>query len=121
MRSIIDLFLSVSIYGCKPVALKHEVDYKKVGDDCTGRNTQVQLKSNIGGDRYEFQECLDNDFDGKNYTAERRGDTILVNFNKARTGKKQALFNIILDIDAYPRYKVMSISGNTFDVVPAPK
>jgi hypothetical protein len=73
--------------------------------------------SNINGERYEFEQCLDDGFDGKNYTVERKGDSLIVNFPEA-VGKT-ALYKLILDIDAKPAYRNISLGGRTLGIKPA--
>jgi len=79
----------------------------------------VKMISNINGERYEFQYCLSDGFDGKNYTIERSGDSLLVKFPIA-TGKT-ALYKLTLDIDAKPAYHHITLGagGQTITVLPA--
>ncbi len=73
--------------------------------------------SNINGERYEFEYCLDDGFDAKNYTIERKGDSLIVNFPKPT--KPTALYKLILDIDAKPAYRTISLGGRMLDIKPA--
>ena len=61
---------------------------------------------------------MDNDFDGKGYTVERKGDSVIVSFTKT-TGKKQAEYNLILDIDAKPNYHHIILDGQELTIVPS--
>jgi hypothetical protein len=118
-------FVIAFIFMCLVTACENapfvdaEIEYKKLSDDCDTLNSGISLVSNIMGERYEFQQCLDNDFEGQNFTAERKGDTVVVDFSGAKKKPSKALYQITLDIDASPRYRFMSIEGNTFEVVPA--
>jgi len=75
------------------------------------------MVSNINGERYEFQYCVEDGFDGKNYTIERKGDSLLVKF--PATTKKTALYKLILDIDAKPAYHHITLGDQTLEIVPA--
>lgn len=75
--------------------------------------------SNINGERYEFEQCLEEGFDDKNYTVERKGDSLVVSFPKV--GNKTMLYKLILDIDAKPAYRNISLGGRTIAIVPAEK
>lgn len=74
--------------------------------------------SNINGERYEFEYCLEEGFDAKNYTVERKGDSLVINFPPA-TDKSTTLYKLILDIDAKPAYKHISLGGRVLDIKPA--
>ncbi|MBK8608638.1 MAG: hypothetical protein IPL84_01425 [Chitinophagaceae bacterium] len=66
--------------------------------------------ANINGIRYEFNSCLNDGFDGKNYTVERQGDSIVVAFPKVEANKK-AWYRLILDVDAKPGYQHIILDG----------
>lgn len=89
---------------------------EKLATGCEAYNAKFSMVSNIVGERYQFQKCLHATYDG-HYTAKRSGDTVVVNFTK--TAGPEALYNITLDIDAYPRYNFLTIDGNTFTIIPA--
>lgn len=120
MKPILFFLVVMFCLSCetKPF-LKHELEYKKISETCSNRDPVIKMNSNLNGERYEFQECLDTEFDGKNITVDRKGDTVVVSFNKSQVKKEKALFSIILDIDSYPRYNFMTISDNTFPITPA--
>jgi hypothetical protein len=120
MKSILFFLFVLFCFSCKTKPfLKHELEYKKISETCTGKDPMVRMNSNLNGERYEFQECLDDDFDGKTISVDRKGDTVVVSFRKAQGKKARALFGITLDIDSYPRYNFMSISDNVFPITPA--
>lgn len=88
--------------------INHKLKFEKLGD-CTNGEKIITMKSNIAGERYEFESCLDANFDGTTYAVERKGDTLVVTFQ--RQGDAKAAFNIKLDIDAFPVYNFISIDG----------
>jgi len=106
----------VSACETKPY-LKHEIKFKKIREDCNGMDAAFRMNSNINGERYEFQRCLDTDFSKDKFQSLRRGDTVELHFD--RTGTQQALYDIIIDIDSYPRYNFLTIDGETFPIIPA--
>ncbi len=65
--------------------------------------------SNIAGERYEFEACLNSNFAGDAYTVERKGDSLVVAFQRVDGDK--AAFKITLDIDAFPVYDYIVIDG----------
>ena len=72
--------------------------------------------SNINGERYEFDYCLNEGFDEKAYTVERKGDSLVVIFPKSTS--KTALYKLILDIDAKPAYHHIVLGDKTLEVSP---
>src|SRR4051794_14622815 len=85
--------------SCSNSFINHKMTAEKIGE-CNQQTIPVKMISNINGERYEFQNCLDEGFDGKNYTNERKGDSLLVKFPAAT--KKTVLYKLTLDIDAKP-------------------
>ena len=84
-RTLFLLFtVSCYILSCdrKPF-VEHKLKFEKVADDCSQQQSYFRLNSNVGGERYEFEKCLPADFNFDQISTERRGDTVLVNFNKA--------------------------------------
>lgn len=113
---IIFLFSSLFI-SCSDSFINHELKYEKLGD-CRSTENNIQMTSNINGERYEFLCCLDDDFNGKNYTVDRAGDSIVVSFPKAIT-KKQILYSLKLDIDAKPAYHHIVLDGKEITIIPS--
>ncbi len=109
MKYSVLILVSVLLFSCSDRFLNHSLTYEKLGN-CTGIEDPVQLDANINGERFTFHSCLDADFNEKDYTIQRTGDSILVSFTKTST-KPQALFNITLDIDAKPRYHHIILDG----------
>ncbi len=90
---------------------------ERVGE-CTENVQPIKMISNINGERYEFFSCIDDGFDGKNYSLDRKGDSIIVTFPKT-AGTKKAMYKLILDVDAKPRYNLIIIDGREVNVVPS--
>lgn len=96
---------------------KHSLHkYEKIEEGCANLDAKFSMVSNIIGERYTFQKCLPASYKGS-YLAERKGDSIIIAFEKQDGAT--ALFNMILDINTYPRYNYLTIDGNTFQIVPA--
>lgn len=110
------LFFSISSCKTKPF-LKHKIQFEKLNDSCDAIDKSFGMNSNINGERYEFQECLDADFSKEKFSSIRQGDTIVLKFE--RSSSPQTLYKIIVDIDSYPRYSFVTIDGETFTIVPA--
>lgn len=109
MKYILCIFTAVIFCSCGEKAfVNHKLEYRKTGD-CTAGDKVINMLSNISGERYEFESCLDAGFDGKQYSVERKGDSIVVDFPKTDAAK--AAFKITLDIDAYPVYHHIIIDG----------
>ena len=121
MNKVIAILLSISIStACKEQHyLHHKLKFEKIADNCSGGQQSFQMNSNINGERYEFNKCLSENFTKENVTYARRGDTVVVHFEKSSPNAKQSEFHIILDIDTYPRYNFLTIDGDTFIIVPA--
>ena len=111
------VFIVFTFVSCetKPF-LKHSMKFEKVSDNCSAIDNKFKMNSNLNGERYEFQRCLDADFQKSQLTSIRQGDTVVLKFE--RTESKQALYDIIVDVDSYPRYNFLTIDGNTFIIVP---
>jgi hypothetical protein len=110
MKYILPLLLAITFCSCDNGKgfINHKVEYKKIGD-CTAGEKTINMTSNIAGERYEFEACLNSNFAGDAYTVERKGDSLVVSFQRADGDK--AAFNITLDIDAFPVYDYIVIDG----------
>jgi len=104
--------------SCSNSFINHEMKAEKIGV-CTDQKAPIKILSNINGERYEFQYCLEEDFDGKNYSIERNGDSLIVKF--AAPTKPTALFKLILDVDAKPPYHHIKLGDQTLTIVPTDK
>lgn len=91
--------------------VKHEMAVEKIGA-CGNENASVRMESNINGERYVFEQCLPENFDGKNYTAVRRGDSLFITFPENGTAKT-TLFKLTLDVQANPVYKCIQLGERT--------
>jgi hypothetical protein len=96
--------------------LHHELSFSKAGS-CAQNEGKFSMNSNTNGERYEFQQCLDAGFSKDRLLVSRKGDTVVVAFKD--NGQAQALFNLTLDIDTYPRYHFLTIGETTFPIIPA--
>lgn len=117
MKYTLLAFICISLFSCSDSFINHKLKYEKLGA-CTDDAQAINMLSNINGERYEFFSCIDDDFDGKNYTIDRKGDSIIVNFPKTAAVKK-ALYKLILDVDAKPRYNLIILDGREVNVVPS--
>jgi hypothetical protein len=117
MKITLIALLLVLAAACKTKPfIKHGLDFKKVADNCETMNTGFKMNSNLNGERYEFQRCLDADFSKEQLSSIRQGDTIILKFE--RKNSKQALYDLVIDLDAYPRYNFLTIDNNTFPIIP---
>lgn len=116
MRYLIIITCCCFLFSCSDSFINHALKFEKLGD-CSNERNPIKMTSNSNGERYEFVSCLDEDFDGKKYSVERNGDSILVSFPKT-SDRKQAQFKLILDIDAKPRYGHIILDGEELTIVP---
>jgi hypothetical protein len=116
MKHFLTITTIALLSSCNNSFINHKLKAEKIGT-CSNEVTPIKMISNINGERYEFEQCLDDRFDGKNYTVERKGDSLVVNFTEA-TGKT-ALYKLILDIDAKPAYRNISLGERMVAIKPA--
>lgn len=114
MKYIVIFFCSFLFFSCSDSFINHKLQFEKMGD-CTGVAGSVKMISNFNGERYEFYSCIDNGFDGKNYTVERKGDSVIVSFPKSSPDK--ALYKLILDVDAKPAYRHIILDDRDLTIV----
>ena len=107
------MLLSSCEWSTKPY-IEHELDFKKIGDDCQVKEG-FRITSNTNGERYELEQCLDIDFNKNKMVVERKSDTVLISFKDE--GKKKASFSLTIDIDTYPRYNYLTIGSETYQIV----
>lgn len=107
------------LFSCSDSFMNHELKFERLGE-CTGYSQSVKMISNINGERYEFYSCIDEGFDGKNYSIERKGDSIVVGFPKTAE-KKKTLYKLILDVDAKPGYHHIILDERELTIVPSEK
>lgn len=95
--------------------VEQKMKFDKISDGCSTTPQAFKMTSNFGGERYEFDRCLPADFVKEQMTVTRQGDTVVVKFKKPEGAK--AIFNIILDIDSYPKYHYLTIDEDTYAIV----
>lgn len=121
MKYILSAVVLFIISSCSGTFINHHLKAEKTGS-CSDQLLPVNMTGNINGERYEFSYCLDENFDEKNYTIVRSGDSLLVQFPAPANKNKTALFKLILDIDAKPAYHHIKLGDQqTIEVVPTDK
>ncbi len=113
MKNVLLFFAIGCCCSCSDSFINHSIEFEKTGN-CVNSELPVKIISNINGQRYEFENCMDADFDGKNYKVERKGDSLMVSFPNASAIKSQ--FKLTLDIDAKPEYHHIFLDGKEVGV-----
>ncbi|MBC7936639.1 MAG: hypothetical protein H7Y86_14910 [Rhizobacter sp.] len=118
MKYLLSVIVIVLVCSCSDSFINHTLKAEGSGE-CNEQPVPVKMISNINGERYEFQYCLGEGFDEKNYTVVRSGDSLLVKF--PATGGKKFSYKLILDIDAKPPYRFITLGegGQTIPLVPS--
>ena len=113
-KYLIALAALLTFQGCDDGKdyLKHKISYERLGT-CKDINTNVSVVANTIGERFVFQECLDDSFKG-DYSVTREGDTIVVKLDKSSNAN--ALFEVTLDINTRPAYTHLQVNGVTMMV-----
>jgi hypothetical protein len=119
MKNLFFLLCCCLLFSCSDSFINHKLKAERIGE-CGDYKQSINMISNINGERYEFFSCIDDGFVDKDYKLTRTGDSIMVDFPKTNT-KKKALYKLILDVDAKPRYHHIIIDGREILVVPAQK
>lgn len=118
MKRLLAVLMIISITGCKTKPfVKHELEFEKIADNCNSVSTDFKMNSNLNGERFEFQRCLDANFKKGQVTSYQPDDTT-VEVKFERNNSKQALYNLTIDIDAYPRYSLLILDGDTIHMKP---
>ncbi len=114
-RAIIFLLILLISISCnrKPF-VDHKLKFEKISDNCENLKPSFRMVSNVAGERYEFEKCLNANFTKDMLKVSRQGDTVVVQFPKS-TGQT-VLDKITLDIDSYPRYNFITIDNETIGV-----
>ena len=112
---LLSLFVALSC-NHKPF-VNHKLKFEKISDNCENLKPSFRMVSNVAGERFEFEKCLDANFTKDLIKVSRQSDTVLVRFPKASI--QPILNKITLDIDSYPRYNFITIDDETFNVIPA--
>jgi hypothetical protein len=121
MNKLAGLFFIVILFAActrKPF-VEHKVQFEKTADGCAAVPAAFKMNSGFGGERFEFYKCLATDFSKEQVTSERKGDTVVVHFKSV--SESQSTFAITLDIDSYPKYKYITIDGDTYSIGPSDK
>ena len=113
MRTIPGILFIVLLAACntKPF-VKHSLEFEKIADNCGTQSATMSMNSNLNGERFEFQSCLDADFKKEQLTSSQVNDTtVILKFERKNT--QQALYKLTIDVDAYPRYSLLIIDGDS--------
>jgi hypothetical protein len=118
MKYFLTLLITFSIIACKtkPFA-KHSLEFEKLSDQCNGQQPGISMNSNLNGERFEFQSCLDADFKKEQLTSVQQNDTIVI-LKFERKNAIQALYKLTIDLEAYPRYSLLILDGDTIHMKP---
>lgn len=117
-RVLIIICVSFAVISCNRTPfVRHKLKFEKISDNCENLKPSFRMVSNVAGERYEFEKCLNANFSKDMMKVSRQGDTVLVRFPKATSQK--VLDKITLDIDSYPRYNFITIDDETFNVIPS--
>jgi hypothetical protein len=119
MKHFFAVAAAIFLFSCADSTtpfINHELKAEKIGN-CEQQIVKTNMVSNTAGERYEFQYCLEDGFDAKNYTVTRKGDSIMVSFPV--TMKQVALYKVTLDIDAKPAYHHIFLGQQHLEVSPA--
>ena len=117
MNKIIFLVMIMVIACNRKPFIDHKLKFEKISDNCENLKPSFRMVSNIAGERYEFEKCLESSFSKDQMKVSRQGDTVLVQFQKS--AQQKVLYKIILDIDSYPRYNFITVDEETFNVIPS--
>ena len=116
MRSILSIGIIILLAGCKTKPfVKHSLEFEKVADQCGGGVPGISMNSNLNGERFEFQSCVDADFKKEQVTSSQPNDTTVI-IKIERKNSKQALYKLTIDIDAYPRYHLLVLDGDSIQM-----
>lgn len=120
MKYILIVLFVVLIAACKTKPyVKHDLSFKKVAENCQGIKEGINMNSNLNGERFVFQSCLDTDFKKEQLRSFRQGDTVVLSFERKNT--VQALYDITIDLDVYPRYTYLILDGTEIGIQPYDK
>ncbi|HLG39865.1 MAG TPA: hypothetical protein VI461_09360 [Chitinophagaceae bacterium] len=113
MKIFFVFLIITSIAACrtKPF-VKHDLEFEKVADNCNNQDAAFRMNSNLNGERFELQRCLDADFKKGQLTSYQPNDTTVV-LKFERKNSSQALYQLTIDLDAYPRYSLLILDGDT--------
>ena len=118
MKCFITLALIALLSSCSDSFINHTLTAERTGE-CNQQRQAVRMISNINGERYEFEYCLDEGFNGRDYKLERKGDSLVLSF--PGHSAKMAMYKLTLDIDAKPAYHHILLGDQIVEVVGAEK
>lgn len=113
MKYISLIAIIVLLTSCSDSFINHELKAERIGD-CKEEHNAVKIMSNINGERYEFEYCLEENYSGKDYKVERKGDSLIVSFPVAT--KKTTMYKLTLDINAKPTYHHILLGDKLIEV-----
>ncbi len=96
--------------------IKRKLSFTRLPGTCTTQPANLRMISNIGGERFEFQQCLPISFNEKQWQVTRQGDTVVLAFHRPESVEEMALFQLTLDIDSYPLYDFITIGADTYPI-----
>lgn len=116
MKYLLFFGILVLSFACKTKPfVKHSLDFEKLAGDCKDKAAGLSMNSNLNGERYEFQSCLDADFKKEQVTSSQPNDsTVVIKFE--RKNAQQALYKLTIDLDAYPRYSLLVLDGDSINM-----
>ena|SRR5690554_6207706 len=115
LLSIFTFFLLLSSCDRKPF-VEHKVKTEKLNNDCRGLSQSFKITANFGGERFEFEKCLPANFDKSQVKSFRQGDTVVVQFPQPTSASAMEGHKVILDIDSYPVYRVLTIDNDSYNI-----
>lgn len=117
MKTASLIFLPLlGLLACTENQLNHSMEVRPLGQ-CQSVTPQIFMESNIMGDWYTFRCCLPSGFDGKKYELLRSGDSLRLQLPQSGGDTE---FECKLKVEAYPRYRFITISGQTLEIGEAP-
>jgi hypothetical protein len=116
MRIAPVILLIILSAGCKTKSfVKHSLDFEKIADKCSEQVASISMNSNLNGERFELQACLDADFKKEQVISSQPNDTtVIIKFE--RKNSQQALYKLTIDLDAYPRYSLLVLDGDSIQM-----
>ncbi len=116
MKNIFAAMLLVMASGCtEEPHLKYNLSYDRTADECSSGIWNYKLTSNTNGERFEFNQCLPQEYKGE-FTVIRRADTLVVSFPPDTARIPGALYKMVLDVDAWPKYSHIYLGSQLLQV-----
>ena len=116
MRYILFAIVFLSFGSCtEEPHLKHNLAFTKIANICASGVWNYKLISNTNGERYEFNACLAQNYNGA-YNVTKRGDTLVVDIPADTSQLQSALYKMVLDVDAWPKYSHIYLGSQLLKV-----